>query len=86
MQNALKTYPSHKGMQHDETKTGIFSHAAKLDRAIIANATLHSSVEDRFKESQVLQYDLMLPYRPEGLRMHDGLLAYYNLKNDSAVV
>jgi uncharacterized protein (DUF2235 family) len=84
--SVLKIYPSHKGMQHDETRTGIFSHAAKLNRTIIANATLHSSVEDRFKESQVLQYDLMLPYRPEGLKMHEGLLAYYDVKKDNAIV
>ena len=81
----LRTNPSCKGMQHDETKTGVFSHAAKLNRPIIVNATLHPSVEERFKEAAVLQYDLMLPYRPEGLRIHDGLLAYYEVKDSNPV-
>ena len=48
-------------------------------------ATLHSSVEERFKEVAVLQYDLMLPYRPEGLRTHDGLLAYYEVKDGNPI-
>ena len=83
--SVLRTNPSCKGMQHDETKTGVFSHAAKLNRPIIVNATLHPSVEERFKEAAVLQYDLMLPYRPEGLRIHDGLLAYYEVKDSNPV-
>ena len=83
--SVLRTNPSCKGMQHDETKTGVFSHAAKLNRPIIVNATLHPSVEERFKEVAVLQYDLMLPYHPEELRTHDGLLAYYEVKDSNPV-
>ena len=59
-------YPAADGMQHDECRGLVFRYANKIDRKIDTDATLHSLVYERFKLPAVLQYDLMLPYRPEG--------------------
>jgi uncharacterized protein (DUF2235 family) len=84
--SVLKPFPSHKGMQHDETRTGIFSHSGKIDRTLVKEATLHESVLKRFDEKEVLQYDLMLPYRPEGLREHVKVAGLYVKDGGSIVV
>jgi hypothetical protein len=73
-------------MQHDETRTGIFSHSGKIDRTLVKEATLHESVLKRFDEKEVLQYDLMLPYRPEGLREHVKVAGLYVKDGGSIVV
>jgi hypothetical protein len=64
-------------MQHDECRGLVFRFAKKIDRKIPTDATLHESVYERFELGPVLQYDLMLPYRPEGLRHHEKLKEYY---------
>jgi len=74
---ALRLYPSADGMQHDECRGLIFRFAKKINRKIDTDAVLHPSVYERFKLPVVLQYDLMLPYRPEGLRHHEKLKQYY---------
>jgi uncharacterized protein (DUF2235 family) len=84
--SVLHIFPSHKGMQHDETKSGIFSHAAKIDRKLVKEATLHTSVLERFKEVEVLQADLTLPYRPEGLREHVKVASLYGAEAGKIVV
>jgi Uncharacterized alpha/beta hydrolase domain (DUF2235) len=75
--SVLWLYPSPEGMQHDECRGLVFRHAGKIDRKIDTDATLHATVYERFKLLVVLQYDLMLPYRPEGLRHHVKLTQYY---------
>jgi hypothetical protein len=75
--SVLHLFPSADGMQHDECGGLLFRFFRKIDREIPVDATLHQSVYDRFELSAVLQYDLMLPYRPEGLRHHVNLKQYY---------
>ncbi len=77
----LHLSPSPDGMQHDEWRGFLFRFARKIDRSIPHDAKLHPSVYDRFKLSAVLQYDLMLPYRPEGLRHHVSLREFYYPEN-----
>jgi len=75
--SVLRTYPSADGMHHDEGRGLMFRFTNKINRKIDANAVLHPSVYDRFALPAVLQYDLMLPYRPESLRHHEKLTQYY---------
>jgi hypothetical protein len=65
-------------MQHDERKSSVFRFAGKRIRAPLSQAPLHPSVLQRFAAAQVLQYDQMAPYRPEGLRHHDEVKRYYD--------
>ena len=76
-QSVLKLYPSPAGMQHDETKVGIFSHAKKIDRKVVPDATIHPSVILRFALPQVLHLDEMKPYRPMALAAHVKVTGYY---------
>ena len=76
-QSVLRLYPAADGMQHDECRGIVFRFANKIDRKIDTDATLHSSVYERFKLQAVLQCDVMKPYRPEGLRHHQKLTQYY---------
>ena len=64
-------------MQHDETKSSIFRLAGKKVRAPLPESPLHPTVIERFEAAQVLQYDVMAPYRPEGLRHHDQVSRFY---------
>ena len=73
----LQLYPSSDGMQHDETKSSVFRFAAKINRKIAHDAILHESVYERLRLPAVLEYNLMLPYRPESLRGHDRAKQYY---------
>lgn len=81
--SVLRLFPSAKGMQHDETRGIVFKYAARMDRTPVPTATLHPSVLKRFSEAAVLQYDEVKPYRPEGLRMHNDLIAFYESTTDS---
>jgi hypothetical protein len=84
-QSILHRYPSADGMQHDERKVGfpILTSWLRLtwqgaQRDIKdPNAPLHDSVYGRFALPGVLQYESVLPYRPEGLRLHTKLTDYY---------
>lgn len=73
----LRVTPDPLGLQHDEAKSSIFRFAAKRTRAPLPDAPLHPSVVDRFAASEVLQYDEMKPYRPDGLRHHSMVKQYY---------
>jgi T6SS, Phospholipase effector Tle1-like, catalytic domain len=75
--SVLQLYPAADGMQHDECRGLVFRYAQKIDRKIPTDAPLHSSVYERFKLLGVVHYDEMRPYRPEGLRHHEGLKQYY---------
>lgn len=83
----LKVFPSSGGLQHDEiagmadtirSRTPAFLRWAtcKLNwrkqlRAPVANATLHPSVEMRFRLDRVPRQGGEGPYRPEALRSHE---------------
>ena len=73
----LKLFPSPAGMQHDETTGMVFRYAAKIDRKLVEDATLHPSVLERFTCQSVLHYDEMRPYRPNNLRSHQRVASYY---------
>jgi uncharacterized protein (DUF2235 family) len=75
----LRLFPDIAGPQHDETQRSfVFSLARKVTRIPDMDAPLHSTVLDRFKLPAVLQYDQMLPYRPEGLRYHEKVKHFYS--------
>jgi uncharacterized protein (DUF2235 family) len=75
--SVLKLYPDPSGPQHDETRGSIFRYAPKEMRQIPSDAPLHPSVLERFEAGDVLNYDIMRPYRPENLRHHEALKAFY---------
>lgn len=72
----LKLFPASSGMQHDERRSGVIPWTFGL-RQIDPMAPLHPSVLERFKLPSVLVYDRMAEYRPEALRNHEDLQAYY---------
>lgn len=74
----LQTDADPAGMQHDETKCGIFRFARKRTRHVRSDGTLHASVLERFRSPGVLQFDRIHPYRPENLRDHDDTIEFYN--------
>ncbi len=74
----LRCYPDATAMQHDEAKSSIFSLARKKTRAPFREAPLHPTVTQRFEAQEVLQYDVMAPYRPEGLKHHKSVGHYYD--------
>jgi hypothetical protein len=76
--SVLTTRPAADGMQHDETRSLAFRLAGKSDRDPVPDATLHPTVADRFKVQQVLQYDVMAPYRQEALRGHKDFPGAYD--------
>jgi len=73
----LKLYPDPTGMQHDETRRFPFKCLAKIDRKIPDDAPLHETVLERFKAQEVQLYDVLGPYRPEGLRKHSKTGEFY---------
>ncbi|HEV8391512.1 MAG TPA: DUF2235 domain-containing protein [Dongiaceae bacterium] len=73
----LKPYPDPTGMQHDETRKLPFKLFAKIDRTIPADAPLHPTVLRRFETQEVQLYDVLGPYRPEGLRNHNDTSRFY---------
>jgi hypothetical protein len=73
--SVLQMHPNSGGMQHDECKAGMwFSAIRKLPSN---ETTMHKSVYDRFDATAILQYDLMLPYRPKNLSEHVDFVQYY---------
>lgn len=76
--SVLRRYPDALGMQHDETKSGVFRFARKRTRAPLPDAPIHRTVLERFEADHVLQYDEMRPYRPEGLRHHNRTKHFYD--------
>jgi hypothetical protein len=75
--SVLKLYPDPTGPQHDEARSSLFRWAGSLLRHIPNDALLHPSVLERFKAAEVLDYDIMRPYRPENLRTHDDVKENY---------
>jgi hypothetical protein len=75
--SVLQLYPAADGMQHDECRGLVFRYVRKINRKIPTDAPLHPSVFERFKLLGVVHYDEMRPYRPEGLRHHEGVKQYY---------
>jgi uncharacterized protein (DUF2235 family) len=76
--SVLNLYPDPTGPQHDEARSSLFRLAQKVLRQIPNDAPLHPSVLERFKAAEVLDYDIMKPYRPENLRNHEAVKAYYS--------
>jgi uncharacterized protein (DUF2235 family) len=72
----LQLFGKSDGPQHDECRVGVsffgvnFSWREKT-RMVVANATVHPSVWDRFNGPEVLIYDQVKQYRPKTLREHE---------------
>ena len=79
----LKCYPDALAMQHDESQASIFRYARKSVRAPLRDAPLHPSVIERFEAGGVLNYDLIAPYRPEGLKHHRRVGSFYDKRSDA---
>ncbi len=73
----LRLYPDCTGPQHDEVKGSIFRFAGTKPRHIGPDFPLHASVIERFAAAEVLNYNTMMPYRPENLRGHDAVKQFY---------
>lgn len=82
--SVLRPYPDARGMQHDETRTGVFRLAKRKARHLRDDAPLHPSVIERFEADAVLQYDRDAPYRPEGLRNHRQVRHFYAASADES--
>ena len=76
-ESLLRLYPDSAGPQHDEVKGSVFRFAGSKLRPIANDAPLHPSVLDRFAAAGVLNYDTMMPYRPDNLRDHDAVKQFY---------
>lgn len=76
--SVLQLQPALEGMQHDETRSLAFKFAGNSDRDPVKDATVHSTVQQRFALKGVLQYDVTAPYRPEALRNHTLFSKYYH--------
>jgi uncharacterized protein (DUF2235 family) len=84
-QSHLHMFPDPRGMQHDECKVGVpilgglwrFSWTVGHRGIPRPDTTLHPSVIERVRLAAVRHYDEMKPYRPESLRLHRDLAAYY---------
>lgn len=81
---ALQLYPSATGPQHDECKKGFPGIFGLLgfrwksqSRPLKPDAPLHPTVLERFGAPAVLNYDVLMPYRPDSLRNHDLVKQYY---------
>jgi uncharacterized protein (DUF2235 family) len=82
--SVLRPFPSGTGPQHDECRNGFSGIWGKLGfkwsvkhRCIDPTAPLHPSVLERFAAAEVLNYNIMMPYRPEQLRDHEQVKHYY---------
>src|SRR6202048_1094308 len=76
--SVLKLYPDPTGPQHDEARGSLFRLFPSKLRRIPNDAPLHPSVVKRFKAVEVLDYDVMRLYRPENLRNHEAVKAFYS--------
>jgi hypothetical protein len=83
-ETVLRVYPSATGPQHDECRKGFGGIWKRLGfkwnmkyRDIDNDAPLHVSVLQRFAEPAILNYDVIVPYRPEPLRNHEQVKHYY---------
>lgn len=72
----LQLFGKTDGPQHDECRVGISLFGIRFKwrenlRKVVANATVHPSVWDRFSGPEVLIYDEMKRYRPKTLQEHE---------------
>lgn len=74
----LALWASPGGMQHDETRRGLFQYSGKMDRDPVKDATVHESVVERFKLRSVLDFDSTRPYRPGCLAQHERVIHFYD--------
>jgi Uncharacterized alpha/beta hydrolase domain (DUF2235) len=78
----LRVYPDPTGPQHDECKAGHWEHGVRDlpadENTKISDATMHKSVYARFEVNEVVQYDMIAPYRPANLQNHVDFTHYYN--------
>ncbi len=79
----LRLFPSAAGMQHDETRSGVFRFAAATSADETRRRAANPSVIERFALDEVLQYDVMAPYRPEAMREHQKTKQFYRPTEDS---
>lgn len=79
----LHLFPSAKGMQHDECKSGRMPWKRGM-RQIPPDAPLHPSVVERFEVSALLHFDESRPYRPEALRGHNAVSGFYTSFDDKS--
>ncbi|MCY1498811.1 hypothetical protein D9M68_328080 [compost metagenome] len=81
--NWLHLFPSAKGMQHDECKSGRMPWKKGV-RRIPADAPLHPTVIERFEIGAVLHFDEVKRYLPEGLSQHSIVGKYYKEEREPA--
>jgi hypothetical protein len=78
----LRLFPDPTGPQHDECKAGHWQKRVRdlpaNKRTGISEATMHKSVYARFAAEQVVQYDVIAPYRPINLKNHTDFSHYYD--------
>jgi uncharacterized protein (DUF2235 family) len=77
-QSVLKLFPSSLGLQHDETRSGVFKYSERFVRAVNDEAPLHQTVLERFALDGVQQYDIVACYRPKGLKTHLKVRHFYD--------
>jgi hypothetical protein len=78
----LCLFPDAKGVQHDECKAQRIWQ--RVIRKLPNNETImHKSVYERFRASEVVQYDVSAPYRPPNLAQHLDFIQYYDESNPS---
>ncbi len=81
-ERVLCLYSDPTGPQHDECKAGHWQRALRdlpIDsKTGMSAATMHKSVYARFEARNVVQYDVMAPYRPSNLKNHVDFLHYYD--------
>lgn len=79
--NWLNLFPSAKGMQHDECKSGRLPWKTGT-RKIPRDAPLHPTVLERFELNDILHFDEVRHYRPDALRNHLAVAKYYQVDPD----
>ena len=72
----LRLYPSAAGMMHDETQSSKIRWL-KAPRFVAAEGTLHPTVIERMKLDSVREYSGYRKYRPEPLRHHPQVAAFF---------
>ena len=83
--SVLNLYPSADGIQHSQRGVGfpvltrVLGLTWKGKARSIPNpkTTLHKSVYERAALPEVMQYNVLAPYRPEALRIHERLADLY---------
>lgn len=79
-ENILQTFGDHRGLQHEERwmVKALGWQWKRKPRYVFEDGELHESVYDRFDAGLVPIVDEVKPYRPEQLRRHKRLKAYFD--------